>query len=146
LISTRLTPLVIALLTCTPVLAGEFSLELGGFYSQSDTNMEVTNPNTASNFTLNYESDLQLAENEFLPFVELNYHFNERHHLYLDWKQLHRTAETQALSKPFQIEINDTIYEFKAVTMMLVCLLVYTQCLSRQDLKALSASVKPLSY
>lgn len=114
LISTRLTPLMIALLTCTPVLAGEFSLELGGFYSQSDTNMEVTNPNTASNFTLNYESDLQLAENEFLPFVELNYHFNERHHLYLDWKQLHRTAETQALSKPFQIEINDTIYDIKA--------------------------------
>jgi len=114
LISTRLTPLVIALLGSSPVLAGEFSVELGGFYSQSDTNMEVTNPVAANNFTLDYESDLQLAENEFLPFVELNYHFNERHNFYLDWKQLHRNAETQALTKPFQIEINDTIYDIKA--------------------------------
>ncbi|WP_293634717.1 DUF481 domain-containing protein [Shewanella sp. CG12_big_fil_rev_8_21_14_0_65_47_15] len=110
----RLLPLLVAALASTQVQAGDFTIELGGFYSQSDSNMQVTNPSTGNNFTLDYESDLQLAENEFLPFVELNYHFNERHNIYIDWKQLHRSAETLALAKPFQIEINDTIYDIKA--------------------------------
>ncbi|MCU8028420.1 hypothetical protein L5M51_01335 [Shewanella sp. SM73] len=112
--SIRLLPLIIASLLSTQVQADDFTIQLGGFYSQSDTNMEVTNPISGNNFTLDYESDLQLAENEFLPFIELNYHFNERHNIYLDWKQLHRNAETQALTKPFQLEINDTIYDIKA--------------------------------
>ncbi|SUI67022.1 hypothetical protein [Shewanella morhuae] len=112
--SIRLLPLIIASLVSTQVQADDFTIEFGGFYSQSDTNMEVTNPISGNNFTLDYESDLQLAENEFLPFIELNYHFNERHNIYLDWKKLHRNAETQALSKPFLIEINNNIYDIKA--------------------------------
>jgi len=112
--SIRLLPLIIASLVSTQVQADDFTIQLGGFYSQSDTNMEVTNPVSGNNFTLDYESDLKLAENEFLPFIELNYHFNERHNIYLDWKQLHRSADTQALAKPFQLEINDTIYDIKA--------------------------------
>lgn len=107
-------PLLMVSLLGAPALAGDFTIELGGFYSQSDTNMEVTDPTSGLGFTLDYESDLQLAENEFLPFIELNYHFNDRHNFYLDWKQLHRNAETQALTNPFQIEINDTIYDIRA--------------------------------
>lgn len=110
----RLLPLLLATIASTQVQAGDFTIELGGFYSESDSNMQVTNPATGNNFTLDYESDLQLSENEFLPFFVLNYHFNERHHLYFDWKQLHRSAETLALSKPFEIEINDTIYDIQA--------------------------------
>lgn len=110
----RFLPLTIVTLCCTQVQAADINIQLGGFYSQSNTNMQVTNPSTGDNFTLDYESDLQLAENEFLPFIELNYRFNERHNLYLDWKQLHRNAETQALTKPFLVEINDTIYDIKA--------------------------------
>lgn len=112
--SIRLLPLIIASLVSTQVQADDFTIEFGGFYSQSDTNMEVTNAISGNNFILDYESDLQLAENEFLPFIELNYRFNERHNIYLDWKQLHRDAETQALSNPFLIEINDNIYDVKA--------------------------------
>ncbi len=106
--------LAFAILLSSNVKAGDLSIELGGFYSQSDTNMQVTNPSTGNTFTLDYETDLQLAENEFLPFFEVNYHFSERHNVYFDWKQLHRNAETLALTKPFQIEINDTIYDIKA--------------------------------
>lgn len=109
----RSCPLLIATLVSAHVQASDFTVELGGFYSQSDTRMDVTNPISGSNYTLDYESDLQLTENKFLPFIEWNYHFNERHNIYLDWKQLHRSAETQALSQPFQIEINDTIYDIK---------------------------------
>ncbi len=106
--------LLLSPLLSTAVAAGEFSLNVGGFYSQSDSNVEVINPNSREHFTLDYETDLQLAENEFLPFIAINYRLYERHQFYLDWKQLHRSAEILALSKPFQIEINDTLYDVKA--------------------------------
>lgn len=108
--------LTLALLCCatTQAQAGEWSLNIGGFYSQSDTNMQVTDPLLGNDFDLDFESDLQLAENEFLPLFELGYRFNDRHHIYFDWKQLHRSAETQAVSRPFQIQIDDTVYDVKA--------------------------------
>lgn len=65
--SIRLLPLIIASLLSTQVQADDFTIQLGGFYSQSDTNMEVTNPISGNNFTLDYESDLQLAKTNFYP-------------------------------------------------------------------------------
>lgn len=108
--------LTLLLLCCAAnsAQAGEWNLNIGGFYSQSDTNMQVTDPLLGNDFELDFESDLQLAENEFLPLFELGYRFNDRHHIYIDWKQLHRSAETQAVSRPFQIQIDDTVYDVKA--------------------------------
>ena len=94
--------------------AQDMTLKLGGFYSQSDSSMDVTNPSLGKNYTLDFESDLALAEDQFLPFFEVNYQFNDRHHIYLDWKQLHRNSEIDGVVKPFQIEMDDVIYDIKA--------------------------------
>lgn len=94
--------------------ASETSISFGGFYSHSDSTMNVTNPSLGNDFELDFESDLELAEKQFLPFFELEHQFAENHHFYVDWKQLHRNAETQALSKPFQVQIDDTVYDVKA--------------------------------
>ncbi|NMH63704.1 hypothetical protein [Shewanella salipaludis] len=103
-----------SLTLCGAARASETSISLGGFYSQSDSSIQVSDPVQDSQYTLDYESDLQLAENQFLPFVALNHHFNERHNFYFDWKQLHRDADTSGLAQPFQVEIDDTVYEVNA--------------------------------
>ncbi|WP_372871703.1 hypothetical protein [Shewanella sp.] len=95
-------------------IAKDMTLTVGGFYSQSDSSIDVTDPIIGEDFRLDFESDLKLAENQFLPFFEFEYAFGNRHNLYLDWKRLHRSAETTAVTRPFQVQIDDTVYEVRA--------------------------------
>ncbi|WP_179079011.1 hypothetical protein [Shewanella sp. UCD-KL12] len=92
----------------------EVVIRVGGFYSNSNSSMDVTNPVLGEDFKIDFEKDLKLEESQFLPFFELFYHFNERHSLYIDWKQLHRNAEVQQITKPFQVNFEDKIYDVKA--------------------------------
>ncbi|NKF50498.1 hypothetical protein G3R49_07925 [Shewanella sp. WXL01] len=71
-----------------------FAFRVGAFYASSDSYMNVTNPETGGIFPLDFEDDLFLAEDQFLPFFEFVWSFNDRHHVYVDWKSLHRTANT----------------------------------------------------
>lgn len=95
-------------------LAKDMTLRVGGFYSQSDSSIDVTDPIVGEDFRLDFESDLKLADSQFLPFFEFEYALGNRHNLYADWKRLHRSAETTAVTRPFQIQIDDTVYEVKA--------------------------------
>ena len=89
-------------------------LRIGGFYSNSNSSMNVTNPTLGQDFKIDFEEDLKLEESQFLPFFEMIYHFNERHSLNIDWKQLHRTAEVVGITTPFQVNFEDKIYDIKA--------------------------------
>ncbi len=84
------------------------SFTLGGFYSKSDSGMEVTNPQTGKAFNLDFETDLQLVTDDFLPYFELVYWFNERHELYFDWKKLDRKVNNKLITSPYQYENIDT--------------------------------------
>lgn len=107
--------LLITLLVFSPgVLAKDMQIRVGGFYAESDSSIDVTDPLLGNDFKLDFETDLELAESQFLPFFEFEYASGNRHNLYLDWKRLHRSGETQAVSKPFQINIDDTVYEVQA--------------------------------
>ncbi|WP_028774108.1 DUF481 domain-containing protein [Shewanella waksmanii] len=100
-----------------PTLAEKKSktiIRVGGFYSNSNSSMDVTDPLLGRDFQIDFEEDLKLEESQFLPFFELFYHFNDQHILYMDWKQLHRSAEVTQLTKPFQVELDGTLYDFKA--------------------------------
>ncbi|WP_299791841.1 hypothetical protein [uncultured Shewanella sp.] len=77
---------------------------VGGFYSTSDSGIEVTSPLTDKTFELDFESDLKLVESEFLPFFALAYWFNGNHVVYLDWKRLHRDATNLNVTTPFEYE------------------------------------------
>ncbi|MCP3128271.1 DUF481 domain-containing protein [Shewanella sp. KJ2020] len=111
------TSLFIALLAVagsTYANAGDLSIKIGGFYALSDASMNVSNPDIDESYTLDFESDLGLTENQFLPFFEINYQFFEKHHIYLDWKQLHRNSEIDGVTRPFEIEIDDIVYNVQA--------------------------------
>lgn len=91
----------------------QIEIRIGGFYSNSNSSMDVTNPILGKDFKIDFEEDLKLEESQFLPFFEFFYHFNERHSLYIDWKQLHRTAEVQGITKPFQVNLENQVYDVK---------------------------------
>jgi hypothetical protein len=101
------------LLTSNLAIADEYKLNVGLFYANSDSNILVSDPKGGT-FLLDFEDDLSLEEKQFLPYFEFTYNFNERHHIYLDWKQLHRTAETPSLEKAFQIRLDDINYSVNA--------------------------------
>ncbi|WP_028774367.1 hypothetical protein [Shewanella waksmanii] len=88
--------------------AGNLRVSVGGFYSTSDSGMEVTSPLTDKEFDLDFETDLELVEREFLPFIELAYWVNDDHVVYADWKQLHRDAENTSITVPYEFQHPDT--------------------------------------
>ncbi|WP_394200319.1 hypothetical protein [Shewanella waksmanii] len=88
--------------------AGSLRLSVGGFYSNSDSGMEVTSPLTDKEFDLDFETDLELVEQEFLPFIELAYWLYDDHVLYGDWKRLHRDAQNTTITVPYEFQHPDT--------------------------------------
>lgn len=105
--------IIVLLLSANHAYADEYKLNLGLFYANSDSNILVSDPKGRP-FLLDFEDDLSLEEKQFLPYFEFSYHFHERHNLYIDWKQLHRTANTPSLEKAFQIRLDDVDYSVKA--------------------------------
>ncbi|GIU23413.1 DUF481 domain-containing protein [Shewanella colwelliana] len=89
-------------------------IRVGGFYSNSNSSMDVTDPLRGEDFKIDFEKDFKLEESQFLPFFEVIHHFNSKHSVYLDWKQLHRSAEVKKLTVPFQVSLNDKVYDVQA--------------------------------
>lgn len=85
--------------------AGEWELSLGAFYTTSHTTMDVTSPFTGSGFDIDFERDLKLSEDKWLPYANLNYQFNDQHNVYFDWKRLHRDATQESITKPFETDL-----------------------------------------
>ncbi|WP_394132161.1 hypothetical protein [Shewanella maritima] len=96
-----LTPMVFAQQAVSEIETSEdtFTFIVGAFYANSDSYMNVTNPRDGGIFPLDFEDDLFLEEKHFLPFFEFAWNFNERHHLYADWKSLHRSADSPFVEK-----------------------------------------------
>jgi hypothetical protein len=105
--------IMVLLLISNQAYADEYKLNVGFFYANSDSNILVSSPKGGT-FLLDFEDDLFLAKKQFSPYFEFAYRFNERHNLYIDWKQLHRAAETPSLEKAFQIHLDDVDYSVKA--------------------------------
>lgn len=82
-------------------------IAVGVFYSNSDTGMDVNNPLTGKTFELDFETDLELVESEFLPFIEIAYWFNARHVIYCGWKPLHRDATNTNITVPYEFDHPD---------------------------------------
>ncbi|KFA97538.1 hypothetical protein HW45_09020 [Vibrio sp. ER1A] len=101
-----------ASITSGSAYAGDFKVAVGAFFSQADTSIGVTNPNTGNNYDLDFESDLSLKERTTLPYFLIGYDFNNRHGIFLDWRSLHRTSTNEYVTKSFQIPDSD--YEVQA--------------------------------
>ncbi|QFU23808.1 hypothetical protein FM038_017630 [Shewanella eurypsychrophilus] len=102
--------LVTMALVLSPIAIADESrlkISVGGFYSTSDSGMDVTSPLTDKEFELDFETDLELVESEFLPFIEIAYWFNDQHGIYFDWKRLHRDATNKNITVPYEFEHPD---------------------------------------
>jgi len=88
-------------------------IRIGGFYANTNSNIDVDDPLLDTRFLLDLEQDLKLEDAQLLPFFALSKRFNDRHNLYLDWKQLHRNAKVQSVETPFQFTWDDTSYDVK---------------------------------
>lgn len=109
------TATLLALITSYSVKAQNNTIiRVGGFYANTDSSIDVNDPLLGNNFSLDFEQDLNLEDSQLLPFFEFTYRFNERHNIYIDWKQLHRNAIVQSVEKPFQFTWDDITYDIKS--------------------------------
>ncbi|MCG9640160.1 hypothetical protein L1D22_09635 [Vibrio sp. Isolate34] len=92
------------------VYAGTFEVEVGAFFSKTSTDIEVYDPFHHEYVDLNFESELNLPHDDVLPYLDLEYRFNEKHQIYLDWRRLHRNGYQDYVADPFQLKIDDNIY------------------------------------
>ena len=104
----------LATLFSSTVLAGEWEIEAGGFFSRTDTKLNAYDPYFDQIHTIDFESDLDLKEFTVLPYVELEYYFNQKHSVYADWRSLHREATRTSVTKPFELAIDGTTYVVQA--------------------------------
>ncbi|WP_220492728.1 hypothetical protein [Shewanella sp. SG41-3] len=81
-----------------------YTLDIGMFYANSDSNFIATNPKTGGTFPVDFEDELLLAEAQYLPYFEFTFSFNQRHNIYIDWKSLDRKADTETVSQDFILE------------------------------------------
>lgn len=104
----------LATLISSGVVAGEWEIEAGGFFSRTDTKLNAYDPYLDQIRTIDFESDLDLKEFTVLPYVEVEYYFNKKHSVYLDWRSLHREATRTVVTKPFEITVDGTTYAVQA--------------------------------
>ncbi|GAA5194574.1 hypothetical protein GCM10025772_27800 [Ferrimonas gelatinilytica] len=105
---------LISLPITSPIQAGSWEIELGTFFSQTDTNIRVYDPFAEKDRILNFESELMLPHDRSLPYFDVEYRFNDRHHLYFDWRRLHRDGTQEDVTDPFQFTINGYTYHVEA--------------------------------
>ncbi|GEA51509.1 DUF481 domain-containing protein [Vibrio inusitatus NBRC 102082] len=97
--------------TLTPrVYAGTFEIEIGAFFSQTSTDIEVYDPIHKEYVDLNFESELNLPHDDVLPYLNLEYRFNNNHQIYLDWRRLHRNGYQDYVARPFQLTLDGHTY------------------------------------
>ncbi|BDU37290.1 DUF481 domain-containing protein [Vibrio nigripulchritudo] len=92
--------------------AGDLSVKVGGFYSSADTSMGAYSSDLSRSFDLDFESDLRLKEREVLPYLKVEYAFNSKHAMYLDWRSLHRNSSVTS-ERAFSVPIDGEIYDAK---------------------------------
>ncbi len=103
-----------ALFSPVSAFAGDWEIEIGGFFSYTDTKLNAYDPYFDKIRSIDFESDLELKEFTVLPYLELEYYFNQKHSIYLDWRSLHREATPTSISKPFEITSDSTTYVVQA--------------------------------
>ncbi len=95
---------------CSIANAGIFEIEIGAFFSQTSTDIEVYDPTAQQYVDLNFESGLNLPHDDVLPYLDLEYRFNDNHQIYLDWRRLHRNGFQDYVANPFQLKIDGHLY------------------------------------
>ncbi|WP_067662650.1 DUF481 domain-containing protein [Ferrimonas marina] len=94
--------------------AQSFEIELGAFWALSSTDLTVYDPIFEQNRLLNFESELNLPHDQTLAYLDLEYRFQPRHMIYLDWRRLHRSGENHSVMDPFQFTWDNQRYQVDA--------------------------------
>lgn len=111
----KLALLVLAGWVTHPVIASEWSITLGGIYAKSDSTFEASGVNRDGTIDIDFERDLNLGDTSFLPEIEIQYQFADRHSVSFSYVGLHRSGTNPSVVEPFEIEwIDDNIYRINA--------------------------------
>ncbi|MGR5269030.1 hypothetical protein ACPV5R_14870 [Vibrio astriarenae] len=90
--------------------AGSLEIEVGAFFSKTDTDIRVYDPFDKKEYDLNFESELNLPHDKKLPYFDIEYRFAEKHQVYLDWRRLHRIGVQESVNRPFEIKLGGNVY------------------------------------
>ena len=101
-------------MTSFNIHAQSLEIEIGSFFSKTDTDIRVYDPFNGKEYDLNFESELNLPEDKKLAYFNLEYRFADRHQVYLDWRRLHRQGVQESVSRPFQITLGGNTYHVGA--------------------------------
>lgn len=104
----------LAVFSSFSTFAGDWEMEIGGFFSYTDTKLNAYDPYFDKVREIDFESDLELKEFTVLPYLKLEYYFNQKHNVYLDWRSLHREATRTSITKPFEITSDSVTYVVQA--------------------------------
>lgn len=105
---------ILSSLSSLSAFAGEWEVEVGGFFSRTDTKLNAYDPYLDKVRTIDFESDLELKEFTLLPYLELEYYFNQKHNIYFDWRSLRREATRSSVTKPFEVTTDGVTYVVQA--------------------------------
>ena len=95
-------------------IAGTWEVEVGAFFSKTDTKINAQDPYFNTKRTIDFESDLELKDNALLPYLEIEYYFNKKHNVFFDWRSLHREATRSRVTKPFEVDLDGETYVIQA--------------------------------
>ena len=84
---------VLIMVICSSLSAADLTVKVGGFWAETDSWITTTTL-TGKPIKLDFEDTLNLQERQALPFLQVDYAFKDKHHLYFDWRRLHRTSES----------------------------------------------------
>ena len=85
-------------------ITDKYAIDIGVFYVNSDSSMNVANTENGGTFPIDFEDQLLLPEEQYLPYFEFTYAFNQRHNLFIDWKSLDRQSSQNAITQDFILE------------------------------------------
>lgn len=96
-------------------MASEWRLSVGGVYALSDSTFTADDIGQGRGVDIDFERDLALEDESFLPKVDLEYHFAGQHSVSLSYFRLHRSGSNERRSQPFEVNwIDDTTYQVEA--------------------------------
>lgn len=92
------------------VLDPGFKVRAGGFWAQVDSSFGTRLLDGSLGGRIDFETDLALDDDEFSPFFELAYRFDDHHKVAFNFIRLHRNGTSINVDESFEFTWDDTDY------------------------------------
>ena len=101
----RIGALLLFVISGTGWAGSNVEFRLGGFWSQNSSEVGARSKGLDINTSVDFEADLRLERRQWVPLIELDYRLTERSSIQFSFMRLHRSGFVDALSEPFNLEV-----------------------------------------